>query len=280
MISFEEFCYSEYQRIFQKEFDLSDLKKDDDKRRFAQRIAIKQTSINAIKAYGTVEPATIWKTIYAAHVNNVSGIQDSKVIKSVISADNSWKKSSGHAFEELIRDVGNQHLAKHDIKILLQKELSLALKENKVRNEIRDISWLKEQVASSIFDLYLTISNDDSHLVYGCIQSKTSIRDRVTRDREPSIKAMNAYFISMAIVMDGDFLRLPKFINMVNGGSSEYEINGWHFMYVITNGEIDNDRIKSIDLDMKKLVDDCVAGAKFWLGQRQWISPKWKPEVQ
>ena len=276
---FESFCFDEYKRIFEYEYNSSQLNNHDEKRRFSQKKAIKLSSINAMKKFPQIEPTDIWKTIYIAHVNNVSGIVDQKVIQNVISADNSWKKSSGHAFEEMIRDIGNIHLEIHGIRILLQKELSVELHNNNIANEVRDISWLKEQVKSSIFDLYLTIKNNDKYLVYGCIQSKTSIRDRVTRDREPSINAMNAFFISIAIVMNGDFLKLPKFTNMVNGGSPEYDVNGWHAMYVLTHEEIDNDRIKSIDLEMEKLITDCKYAAESWTKDRQWINPAWNMTV-
>ena len=161
--------------------------------------------------------------------------------------------------------------------ILLQKELNIELKEGNILNEVRDISWLKEQITTSIFDLYLTIVKNNKYLVYGCIQTKTSIRDRVTRDREPSINAMSAFFVSIAIVMNGSFLKLPKFQNMVNGNSTEFKLNGWHSMYVLTNEAIENDRIKSIDINMKLLVEDCIKGAKFWTEQRQWLRNEWRP---
>ncbi|WP_299363926.1 BsaWI family type II restriction enzyme [Winogradskyella sp.] len=277
MNDFKNFCISEYKRIFEEQYSSSELKKPDDKRKFAQKKAIKLASINAMKLFPNIEPADIWKTIYISHVNNVSGIVDQEIIRKVISADNSWKKSSGHAFEEMIRDIGNLHLKEHNIKLLLQKELSYELHNDNVINEVRDISWLKEQISTSIFDLYLAIEKDGKFLIYGCIQSKTSIRDRVTRDREPSINAMKAFFVSFAIVLDGDFLRLPKFQNMVNGNSPEFDINGWHNMYVLTNSNIDNDRIKTIDISMESFVNDCIISSEYWTNQRQWLDHKWKP---
>lgn len=276
MQEFESFCYQEYKRIFDEAFESSSVSNIDQKRRYAQKKAIKDASINAIKNFSDVEPASIWKTIYISHVNNVSGIVDSEIIQRVISADNSWKKSSGHAFEEMIRDISNIHLEPHGLKIILQKELSRELKADNILNEVRDISWLKEQVKTSIFDLYLTIKSEDKYLVYGCVQSKTSIRDRVTRDREPSMNAMKAFFLSVALVMDGDFLRLPKFQNMVNGQSSEFAENGWHYMYVLTNEKMNIDRIKSIDINMAEFVNDCIKGAEFWSTQRQWLNHDWR----
>ncbi len=271
-----DYCRIDYKSLFDHGMNELKISNLEDRRRFSQKRAIKQTAINAINKYPDIEPTEIWKTIYVSHVNNFSGIIDQKIIDSVISADNSWKKSSGHAFEEIIKDIGNLNLNEFGIVILLQKELNLELHNNNVLNEVRDISWLKEQVKSSIFDLYLALKNDNKYLVFGCVQSKTSIRDRVTRDREPSINAMKAFFFSIAIVMDGDFLKLPKFQNMVNGHSTEYEINGWHYMYVFTNKKINNDRIISIDINMDNMVSHIKDAALFWKIQRQWFDHKWK----
>ena len=90
--------------------------------------------------------------------------------------------------------------------------------------------------------------------------------------------AMNAFFLSLAIVMDGEFLKLPKFKDMVNGGGSGYELNGWHGMYVFTkDNSIQNDRIKPIDIDMGNLISDCINGAQYWSTQRQWLNHEWRP---
>jgi hypothetical protein len=275
-MSYVDYCHSEYKKIFTHEYSVSEQPSEDEKRRFAQKKAIKDSSINAIRKFPDIEPADIWKTIYISHVNNITGIVDRSIIDNVISADNSWKKSSGHAFEEIIKEIGNLYLKEGNIRILLQKDLNFELHNNNVLNEVRDISWLREQINTSIFDLYLAIEKDQKYLVYGCIQSKTSIRDRVTRDREPSINAMKAFFLSLAIVMDGDFLRLPKFKNMVNGNSPEFQINGWHYMYVFTNQSIDEDRIKAIDISMERFINDAIKGAEFWTAQRQWLNNEWR----
>lgn len=277
MDNYKDFCIQEYKSIFDKIYSSISRGKPDAKRRIAQKTAIRETSINAIEKYPEVEPSDIWKVVYMAHVYNVSNISNPDTINAVISADNSWKKSSGHAFEEMIKQLGNLSLEQYNIEIVLQKDLNALLHNNDISNEVRDISWLKEQIKSSVFDLFLTIKDGEDQYVYGCIQSKTSIRDRVTRDREPSMNAMAAYFMSIAIVLDGDFLRLPKFQAMVNGESSDYKINGWHRMYVFSNEKIDIGRIQNIDLTMEKFVQDAIAGAKFWQEQRQWFNHKWEP---
>lgn len=271
MMDYKVFCFNEYASIFNR--GLSEGKKRTD----AQRIAINESSINAMRKFPIIEPSEIWKTIYIAHVHQFSGLTDDAIINAVISADNSWKKSSGHAFEQMIKDLCNLSLLEYGLEIMLQRDLSLLMSENRILNEVRDKSWLREQINSSVFDLYLGIKEGDGYLIYGCVQSKTSIRDRVTRDREPSMIAMQAYFMSVAIVLDGAFLKLPKFEKMVNGSSSDYKENGWHGMYVLTNEEIDNDRIHSVDISMSRFIEDAQKGAEFWKTQRQWFDNSWRP---
>lgn len=270
------FCLEEYSQLYRDGYASLAIQDNEKRRQEAQRVAIKEVCIKAARKFPGTDISQIWKALYTSHVYNISGTKDDEVIKAVISADNSWKKSSGHAFEEMIRDLLNPILDEHNIRILLQKELSLLIKENTIKNDARDIKWLKEQIKSSVFDLYLAIVQDNEHLVFGCVQSKTSIRDRVTRDREPSINAMESFFMSLAVVLDGEFLRLPKFINMVNGSAAPYAKNGWHGMYVFSSGE-DNDRIHHMDLAMEKLIDHIIEGSEFWLKQRQWLNSEWRP---
>ena len=243
----------------------------------AQKEAIKISVIEGMKKFPEVEASIIWRAVYETHIHRKSGISDAEIIAKVVSADQSWKKSSGHAFEEMIKFLGNNILSKNGIEIILQRDLNNLIKENKIDNEPRDISWLKEQIKASIFDLYAVINFEDKKFCYGCIQSKTSIRDRVTRDREPSIKAMKSFFWSVIIVLDGDFLKLPKFISMVNGGSSEYEENGWHGMYVFSNQK-SVDRIYPTDLNFKNFKEHAIEAANYWLKQRQWFDINWKAE--
>lgn len=244
----------------------------------AQKEAIKAATIEGIKHFPEVDAALVWRTVYEAHVHRKSGIDDADTIAKVISADQSWKKSSGHAFEELIKVLGTAALQSNGIEIVLQRDLNTLIKDGKLDNEVRDIAWLKEQIRASIFDLYTIVrTTDGRRFCYGCIQSKTSVRDRVTRDREPSMQAMQAFFWSTIIVLDGDFLKLPKFISMVNGGTTEYVENGWHGMYVFSEA-YSQDRIYPIDLDFKNFKEHAVIAARYWLTQRQWFNAQWRAE--
>lgn len=241
----------------------------------AQKEAIKKATVDTMRAFPNEESAAIWKAVYEVHVHRKSGIDDADTIARVISADQSWKKSSGHAFEEMIKFLASAALEDTGIEIILQRDLNILIKAGEIANEPRDISWLKEQIKASVFDLYAVVTKADGRkFCFGCIQSKTSVRDRVTRDREPSLQAMASYFWSTAIVLDGNFLRLPKFVSMVNGGTTEYPNNGWHGMYVFSE-EYTGGRIYATDLEFKNFKEHAVQAANYWLTQRQWFDHSW-----
>lgn len=247
----------------------------------SQKEAIKQATVRAIETYVDVEPANIWKAINAIHIHRKSGIDNLEIISAVVSADQSWKKSSGHAFEEVIKEYATQALQGSGIEIILQRDLSALIKARQISNHARDISWLKEHIKANIFDLYAVVEKYDDRTqstkkyCFGCIQSKTSIRDRVTRDREPSIAAMQSFFWSVVVVLDGDFLRNPKFINMVNGNSQEFPENGWHGMYVLSES-YSNDRIYGTNLDFEIFKEHAIQAANNWCEQRQWLDHEWR----
>jgi hypothetical protein len=240
----------------------------------AQKGAIKTATIEGMRKFADVETNLIWRTIYETHVHRKSGINDADTIFKVVSADQSWEKSSEHAFEEMVKLLGTATLQDSGIEIILQRDLNTLIKAKELANEPRDYSWLKEQLKASIFDLYALIQKGGKKYCFGCIQSKTSMRDRVTRDREPSIQAMNAFFWSTAIVLDGDFLKLPKFISMVNGGTAEHQQNGWHGMYIFSENYT-QEHIYPIGLDFKIFRKHAIKAAEYWLTQRQWFNPDW-----
>lgn len=271
---------AEKERLYQEALSPShrgpvDEKKENKIETEAQKEAIKHAMVETMRAFPNEESSNIWRAVYEVHIHRKSGVDDADTIAKVISADQSWKKSSGHAFEEMIKFLGNAALNGTDIEIVLQRDLNILIKAGEISNEPRDISWLKEQIKASVFDLYALVSKDDGRkFCFGCIQSKTSIRDRVTRDREPSLHAMASYFWSTVVVLDGDYLKLPKFVSMVNGGTAEHPTNGWHGMYVFSEQYSDG-RIYATDLDFKNFKEHAVQAAQYWLTQRQWFDHNW-----
>ena len=251
--------------------------------RAAQKEAITISFQECITEFPDEDPASIWHHIQSVHVESKTGLEEltSEQISSVDSAIQSWKKSSGHAFEEAIPNLINPLLEVNNLKIILQRELNQMLGRDQISNKPRDIEILNSWVQSSAFDLYTVIYNEDeqNYSVFGCVQAKTSIRDRVTRDREPSLLAMGKYFWSIAVVLDGDFLRLPKFSHMVNGGSDDYEHNGWHGMYVFSS--LNNlGRIHLLDRTYQPLIAHTNLAAEYWNTHRQWLDVDYDPNTQ
>ncbi len=284
MNDFQKFCLDAYTQFYEnRKQELSSgncslsKSKSEKIETDAQKFAIRETFIAGAKHFQHLDVAEIWNAIFSAHMYRKSGISDKETIDKVVGADQSWKKSSGHAFEEIIRELGNLSLKDTDAKLILQRDLNVLIKMSMLGNEPRDISWLKEQIKGNIFDLYAIIEAHGKTFCFGCIQAKTSIRDRVTRDREPSIHAMQSFFWSAIVVLDGDFLKLPKFAHMVNGGSEEFRENGWHGMYVFSELQ-DNDRIYGTNLDLDVFKSHLQQAARQWLTQRQWMNHEWRAE--
>ena len=277
------YCLNTYQNEYSRCFDAlkSEPKRDviseklsEEFDREAQKSAIRIAITKALRKFPDEPVAELWSAIYRAHLFRKSGISDLETINKVISADQSWKKSSGHAFEEMVKELASLALYGTGVEIILQRDLNTLIKANELANEPRDISWLKEQIKSNIFDLYGILTIDDKKYCFGCVQAKTSIRDRVTRDREPSIHAMQSFFWSVVFVLDGDFLRLPKFVSMINGGSEEFRENGWHGMYVLSAKET-NQRIYPLTMDFEIFKRHAMQAAEQWQKRRQWFDNKW-----
>lgn len=242
----------------------------------AQKFAIKRTVIMGMRKFPDKIP-DLWHAIYEAHVYRKSGIGDLMVIKEVVSADQSWKKSSGHAFEEMVKELATDAMGELPVCFVLQRDLNSLIKAGEIANEPRDVSWLKEQIKGNIFDLFAVTVYNGQKYCFGCVQCKTSIRDRVTRDREPSIHAMDSYFWSIAVVLDGDYLKNPKVQYMVNGGSKEFPTNGWHGMYDVS-ASLSKERIYPLDLNFDRLRQHAEKAVNDWLRRRQWFNREWVAE--
>src|SRR6266567_1172819 len=133
-----------YQTLYtQKLSELNTLHQSDDNEQKAQKFAIKEAALQLFIKLPTTDKNIIWANIYRAHVARKSGIDISpETIEKVKSADQSWIKSSGHAFEEMVKDLANKALSSEGINIHLQRDLSVLLHEGKIKNEGRDMQFI------------------------------------------------------------------------------------------------------------------------------------------
>lgn len=288
-VDYKLFCRDLYKKTWEQEFLIEVQNKTTAASRQAARLAAQRKAIDKVlvesllKFSPEVSESEIWNEIGMVHKVNVAELSEfgiaedaqAEVISRCLSAHQSWIKSSGHSFERYISNIQSEDLQKNEIRFILQSELTKMIKENALTNTPQDIaglsSWGKD------FDLYAVQSvHGDTH-VFGCIQSKTSIRDRVGRDVTFSHNAMDGLFWSVAITLDGDFLNMPEFIHMVNGGGS-YGGNGWHGMYAMSGISDKNERIYKVDDSMGLFIEHAIEAAKQFIRDRRQLNRNWKAD--
>ncbi|WP_370767404.1 BsaWI family type II restriction enzyme [Ruminococcus sp.] len=284
---YKEFCKEIYMQTYEATYpiELGDRTSDAAKqsaRLSAQRKAIDKALVEGLLRFSPdISESEIWEAIGITHKINVANLGDfniaeehqESVIKRSLSAHQSWIKSSGHSFERYISNIDSDDLQRNEVRFILQSELTKMIKENRLANTTEDIaglsSWGKD------FDLYAIQSIHGETHVFGCIQSKTSIRDRVGRDVTFSRNAMDGLFWSAAVTLDGAFLNMPEFIHMVNGGGS-YSLNGWHGMYAMSGIQESNERIYKVDDSLNLFVDHAIAAARQFISDRRMLNHEWK----
>lgn len=284
---YKEFCKEIYMQTYEATYpiELGDRTSDAAKqsaRMSAQRKAIDKALVEGLLRFSPdISESEIWEAIGITHKINVANLGDfniaeehqESVIKRSLSAHQSWIKSSGHSFERYISNIDSDDLQRNEVRFILQSELTKMIKENRLANTTEDIaglsSWGKD------FDLYAIQSIHGETHVFGCIQSKTSIRDRVGRDVTFSRNAMDGLFWSAAVTLDGAFLNMPEFIHMVNGGGS-YSLNGWHGMYAMSGIQESNERIYKVDDSLNLFVDHAIAAARQFISDRRMLNHEWK----
>ena len=284
--NYKDFCSRVYLETFNREF-IGETANEHSaaaiatSRLSAQRKAIDRVLVEALLTYPAVSENDIWEAIGIVHKTNVAKLEQlgiapghhEDVIKRCLSAHQSWIKSSGHSFERYVSNISSDDLRRNEIRFILQSELTKLIKEGGLVNTPEDIQGLRDW--GKDFDLYAIQTVHDETHVFGCIQSKTSIRDRVGRDVTFSHNAMDGLFWSVAVTLDGAFLNMPEFIHMVNGGGS-YPSNGWHGMYAMSGIEGDNDRIYKVDDVLTTFVSHAISAARQFISDRRQLNGNWR----
>lgn len=279
------FCRNTYSEAWEKEYLTEAQGKNGPTAKLAaQRKAIDTTLVSSLLHYANLIPENeIWKSIALVHKLNVANLSDfgipeeiqADVLERCLSAQQSWNKSSGHSFERYIARTASDELQENEIRFILQSDLTKMIKEGTLTNTPDDIkglnSWGKD------FDLYAIQSIHGDVHVFGCIQSKTSIRDRVGRDVNFSRNAMDGLFWSAAVTLDGSFLNMDEFKHMVNGGGS-YPVNGWHGMYAMSGITGNSDRIYLVNDTLDLFVTHAVRAAKQFIADRRMLTADWRAE--
>lgn len=286
-VDYTVFCKNTYNDAWESAYMIESVGKNSETalnsaRQTAQRKAIDKTLVESLLKYSDIiSEDEIWREIAINHKINVAGLSDfnipeelqSKVIERCLSAHQSWIKASGHSFERYISNIHNDVLERNEIKFVLQSDLTKMIKDKSLSNTPEDIAGL--QSWGKDFDLYAIQRIHDSTYVFGCIQSKTSIRDRVGRDVTFSQNAMSGLFWSVAVTLDGNFLNMDEFRHMVNSGGS-YRTNGWHGMYAMSGIEKNDGRIYKVNDSLDLFVNHAIQAARQFVADRRKLNNAWQ----
>lgn len=267
---------AEYERLYQEACRDGSLSKDQE--RAARKSAIEVVFAKAVTEHPS-EVESIWDALRRAHISSKASVDfvfSAEQISAVNSAAQSWVKQSGHAAESLWKSLYQRQNSDPRIQLVLQRDLSKMIANGEITNEGPDINIIREWLAGSYFDLYFVGSSHRGLTVFGCVQSKTSIRERVGNDREHSQNAMSHFFWSTALVINGAFLGMPKFQSMVNGGSAEFIRPGWHGLYALSTPYVGG-RIVKIDPEMHPVVSHAIQALEQFESNRQWFNESWQP---
>ena len=251
-------------------------------RRNAQREAIDKAFINSLIRFPDMDEEIIWALISIAHKLNLAHLEEFELdrmqrilaYERCISAHQSWNKASGHSFERYISSISTTLMEQNEIKFMLKSDVMKMIRQEKMFNYPDDLLLIEEW--NDNFDLYAVQTNHGETHIFGCIQVKTSIRDRVGRDDQFSKNAMESNFWVAEAVLNGDFFKMPKYNAMVNGGSITYPENNWHGVYVMSGIE-SNGRIYR-DEGFELMAQHSVLAAKCFGVNRSMLTRNWKAD--
>ena len=190
-----------------------------------------------------------------------------------ISAHQSWNKASGHSFERYISRVQTSEMKENEVEFVLQKDILRKIKNGQLSNAEKDLKLIQNWAEN--FDLYAVQTIHKKPRIFGCIQIKTSIRDRVGRDDQFSKLSMDNCFWTVEAVLNGAFFRLPKYKAMVNGGSETYPTNNWHGVYAMSGIRSDG-RLYRDDDAFRCMGNHAVQAAHIFSVNRPQLNREWK----
>lgn len=172
------------------------------------------------------DSGAIWTHLQKAHHQIVTGVAlPIRVANQVISAFQSWAKTSGTSFERFIAHKMARIVP--GLSVLKPAELRELCKRNSVIN-IEKVKGVAED------DLFVVFESGTDLYLIGVIQAKTSVRDRMKMDAAHSKLMLEAGLWSAHITIDPDnFLGKPKFRNLADGTSELGHV--WHGVYKMSS---------------------------------------------
>ena len=149
------------------------------------RDAIADAFMHGLERCPDINPSDLWHhVIYREYVRTLANV------RRVNDPQQSWKRSSGDAFEIFLRNYYNPRLAKYGVRLL-------ALFDTQGKTALRDMG-IHEEVGSSKLDL--SIRSETA--IIGGIHAKTSFAERITDDEPASTAMMRKGYLSALVTLD------------------------------------------------------------------------------
>ncbi|EST12005.1 BsaWI family type II restriction enzyme [Sporolactobacillus laevolacticus] len=267
----------------------------------SRREAISDSFAELLQLYPDLQPFKLWRELEKAHVASfikenmemselpqnpndfIDFLLDSDVLKTFMSAEQSWRRSSGVAWENFITKNLLLSSDKIKIKIFTPTEMKLLVKGDIIDGGIlaipkkqEYISFIKKILAEMNFDLFLAeyVPSFEQWRLFGLIQCKTSIRDRLKINMKSSEEAMEHNLWSIIIAMDSDgFTRSGQYNSCAK--------KSWNGFYVLDNAiKTDSSIFYGNTEYMHELIGDhCKQVLQSLLMDTSSINSSWRPKV-
>lgn len=247
------------------------------KRALLRRETIYKTFEKLMARHNAEHPGIIWRMVQKAHVysyleqegGNLEqtikelGVEpeiiaqlllNDELIHTIESAMQSWKRASGIAWENFFEDaleIGQNV----EVNVVNAQDMGKLLGGGHIETQkgvptplhIRDSGQKKyftEILDKKDFDLYLLFYSDahEKWRLFGLIQCKTSIRDRVKINAATSLDVMGNHLWSILLALDPDNFLRGQYYNMAQ--------KNWHGVYMLDNTTKVDGRIYSGQMDV------------------------------
>lgn len=265
----KQFAIEEYNRSLQERESGSSNNVSKSKRASMRRETIFSTFQELLKKFPDENPGLIWRIVENAHVYsylNNEGIDievfskkygipadvleellfDDELISSFDSAKQSWKRASGLAWENYFE--GTFVSGTDEIKVIGSSDMKKLLLGNHINNregvpsplhffDVNQMEYFNSLLNKKDFDLFLLFysSYHKKWRLFGLVQCKTSIRDRIKINASTSIEAMNNHLWSILLALDPD--------NFLRGQYYDMAKANWHGVYFMEKDIHDDDNI-------------------------------------
>ncbi|OPH54975.1 hypothetical protein BC351_30100 [Paenibacillus ferrarius] len=301
----QETAINEYNKLIVDKLGVLTKKPSKSKRASMRRETIFATFESLLNTFPNENPGQMWRIVEKAHVYSylqsegvdmdVFGLKynikreileelffDDELISSFESAKQSWKRSSGIAWENFFE--GTFESEDDEIKVVNPRDLKKLLKGEHINNnegypaplhffDNEQKKYFESLLKKKDFDLFLLFYSTYHRKwrLFGLIQCKTSIRDRMKINASTSKDAMNKNLWSILLALDPD--------SYLRGQYYEMAKTDWHGVYFMEKEVSVDDNIVRAPIDelQSKILNHANQVLQIITDKPEVINSSWRP---